>query len=83
MALHISVDWTRCNGIGICESIAPDHFEVGDDGALIARRVDVSDAERDSLEEAVRACPTMALSLSEERTRTGTNEKGSVSTVDH
>jgi ferredoxin len=66
MSLRISIDWTRCNGIGICESIAPDHFEVGDDGALIVRRVDVADAERENLEEAVRACPTMALTLGEQ-----------------
>jgi ferredoxin len=66
MTLRISIDWTRCNGVGICESIAPDHFEVGDDGALMVRRVDVADAERESLDEAVRACPTMALTLGEQ-----------------
>ena len=66
MTLRISIDWTRCNGIGICESIAPDHFEVGDDGALMVRRVDVADAERESLDEAVRACPTMALTVGEQ-----------------
>jgi ferredoxin len=65
MTMRISVDRERCNGIGICESIAADHFEVADDGSLVVLRSDVSDDERSTLEDAVRACPSMALSITE------------------
>jgi ferredoxin len=62
--MRILVDRSRCTGIGICESIAPDHFEVGDDGALVLVREDVAGPSRADVEEAVRSCPALALSLS-------------------
>jgi ferredoxin len=63
--MRIVVDRSRCTGIGICESIAPDNFEVGEDGALVVIRDDVAEASRADVEEAVRSCPAMALSVSE------------------
>lgn len=66
--MKIVVNRARCTGIGICESVSPDHFEVGDDGRLILVREIASDADRDEVEEAVRACPAAAaLALVEER----------------
>ncbi|MEP6631669.1 MAG: ferredoxin [Lapillicoccus sp.] len=32
--VRIVVDRGRCSGMGICESLAPEHFEVGDDGVM-------------------------------------------------
>ncbi len=32
--MKILVDWQKCTGIGICEALSPDTFEVGDDGKL-------------------------------------------------
>ncbi|GAA1466573.1 ferredoxin [Microbacterium thalassium] len=63
--LRIDVDRNRCTGIGICESYAPDRFEVDDDGTLIVRGEDVSAAERDEIEQAVNGCPAAALRLVE------------------
>lgn len=64
--MKIVVDRARCTGIGICESVSPDHFEVGDDGRLILVREIASDADRDEVQEAVRSCPAAALALVEE-----------------
>jgi ferredoxin len=51
-----------CAGHGVCESIRPDLFEVGEDG--IAHVVgDLSDADREDLLAAVEQCPTQALKL--------------------
>jgi ferredoxin len=61
--LKIVVDRTRCTGIGICESIAPGHFEVGDDGALILIDENFTAADREDVETAVRSCPAKALKL--------------------
>lgn len=61
--MKIIVDRGRCTGIGICESIAPDHFEVGDDGTLVLLKENVSEEERELVEEAVRSCPAKALKL--------------------
>jgi ferredoxin len=63
MTVKIVVDRGRCSGIGICESLAPDIFGVGDDGSLVLLREDVED--RALAEEAVRGCPAAALSIEE------------------
>ena len=66
MGLRIVVDLDLCQGHGVCESEAPDVFEVGKD-----RKVELLDATPDeslrkSLELAVKYCPTHALSLVED-----------------
>lgn len=63
-SMEIVVDRGRCSGIGICESVDPDRFEVGADGALVIIAADVTDADLALAEEAVRACPAAALRLS-------------------
>jgi len=60
--MKITVDYDRCTGIGMCESIAPDRFELDDDGNLTIHRVEVEPGDTEA-DEAVRACPAMALSL--------------------
>ncbi|MFC7571389.1 ferredoxin [Klenkia terrae] len=32
--MRIVLDENKCSSLGMCESVAPDFFEVGDDGAL-------------------------------------------------
>jgi ferredoxin len=61
--MQVILDRDKCTGLGICESIAPDHFEIDDDGELVLLRTDVPDGERETLEDAVRSCPTGALRL--------------------
>ena len=61
--MQVLCDFDRCTGLGLCESLAPDFFEVQDDGSLVVLRETFDEAERSSLEEAVRSCPTEALSL--------------------
>ncbi|MBP2367640.1 ferredoxin [Pseudonocardia parietis] len=61
--MRVVVDFDRCTGLGLCESLAPDFFEVQDDGSLELLRSEVNEAERAELQEAVRSCPTEALRL--------------------
>ena len=61
--MQVLCDFDKCTGLGLCESLAPDFFEVQDDGSLMVLRETFDEAERSSLEEAVRSCPTEALSL--------------------
>lgn len=60
--MQVVCDVGRCTGLGLCEFIAPDYFEVQADGTLALLRTEADDADRPSLEEAVRSCPTGALS---------------------
>jgi ferredoxin len=62
-AMKIHVDTDKCTGHGVCESIAPEVFEVGDDGVVHLLTTDLTEAMRADLESAVAECPTQALSL--------------------
>src|SRR5262249_37661945 len=61
--MKIEVDFTKCTGLGICESIAPDFFEVGADGDMVLLKDELTDADRQAVEEAVSGCPTEALRI--------------------
>jgi ferredoxin len=61
--VRVVVDRSRCSGIGICESIAPEYFEVDSDGTNVQRRDVVADGDLEDVEEAVRSCPAAALYL--------------------
>ena len=63
--MKVVVDYDKCTGLGMCESLSPDHFEVNDEGDLVLLKDDVSGDERQEVEEAVAACPTEALRLLE------------------
>lgn len=61
--MQVLCDVDKCTGLGLCESIAPDFFEVQDDGSLVMLRETFDESERATLQEAVKSCPTEALSL--------------------
>lgn len=61
--MKVVCDYTKCTGLGLCESLAPDFFEVQDDGSLIILREEGDEDERGMLEDAVASCPTEALRL--------------------
>jgi len=61
--MKVVVDFKKCTGLGICESMAPEFFEVNDDGALVLVKDDITDDEFQSVEEAVAGCPTEALRI--------------------
>ena len=61
--MKIVLDENKCSSLGMCESVAPDFFEVGDDGELDLLEVSPPDDHRALIEEAVAACPTAALSI--------------------
>lgn len=61
--MRIELNREKCSVLGICESVAPDFFEVTDDGDIAVLRDDVPDDRRAELEEAVLGCPTEALRL--------------------
>lgn len=61
----VTVDFDKCTGLGICESLAPDFFEVNDDGELVLLKDDVGSDELLEVEEAVAGCPTEALRIVE------------------
>ena len=61
--MRIVLDESKCSSLGMCEGVAPDVFEVGDDGALHLLQVSPAADRRADVEDAVAACPTGALRL--------------------
>ena len=61
--MKVGVDRDRCVGSGTCEALAPDVFEVDDDGVLRLLREEPADGEQSDVRDAVTACPTRALTL--------------------
>lgn len=61
--MKVQVDYTRCTGHGLCEIEAEDVFEVGPDGVTHLLIEEPSEEQRTGVEEAVKVCPTGALSL--------------------
>ncbi len=61
--MRVLVDRERCIGSGACEALAPDVFEVGDDGIVAVLRPEADDpASETAVRDAVQQCPTQALS---------------------
>ncbi|MFM9377859.1 ferredoxin [Gordonia sp. VNK21] len=61
--MKVTVDYGKCAGLGICESLAPEFFEVNDDGDLDLLKEDIEPDELQSVREAVAGCPAEALRI--------------------
>jgi ferredoxin len=60
--MKVLVDMNLCQSHGECVVVAPEVFELGDDDVLRWKE-DVDDELREKMEEAVDACPMMAISI--------------------
>jgi ferredoxin len=63
--MKVEVDFDKCTSNAICMSIAPEIFEVRDDGYLYVLVDEPAEELRPKLEEAVASCPTGAISLTD------------------
>ncbi len=57
---RISIDRSLCNGYGVCETLAPDVFALGDDGLAVLRS---GVSEDEAVREACDACPMGAITI--------------------
>ena len=63
--MKIKVDFDLCESNALCEALAPTHFEIDDDDFLQIIDENVTDENRDAVEQAIAACPKSAISLVE------------------
>ncbi|MDR7169282.1 ferredoxin [Nocardia aobensis] len=61
--MRIEVDLDLCQGHAMCQAEAPDYFDVPKHGKVEIVRAEVDEADRADVENAVRYCPTQALSI--------------------
>ncbi|WP_036490611.1 ferredoxin [Nocardioides sp. CF8] len=61
--MKIVADYDKCEGLGMCEAMAPEFFEVQDEGQVGVLDEHPDEEHRTGLKAAVDACPVLALSL--------------------
>ncbi len=61
--MKIVLDESKCTSIGMCESLAPDVFEIGDDGYMTVLDTSPDESRRTEIQAACDACPNSALEL--------------------
>lgn len=61
--MRVRVDREKCEGNAMCMGVAPDVFELADDGKVKVLKDSPPEGMRATVEDAVRACPTQALAL--------------------
>ncbi len=61
--MKIVVDYDKCNSNAVCMGIAPEVFEVREDNFLYLLQEEPPEELRPKMEEAVRMCPTGAISI--------------------
>lgn len=61
--MRIVVDRDRCEGLGMCQAMAHDYFEVDDDDQMTVLAESPPESDRDTVHAAVQACPVLALTL--------------------
>lgn len=63
--MKAKVDPDICIGCGLCPSIAPEVFEMGDDGHAHAISEDVPEGTEGEAQEAADSCPVSAITVDE------------------
>jgi ferredoxin len=63
--MRVEVDYDKCNSNALCMAAAPEVFEVRDDNFLYVLQDEPDESLRAKVEEAVRVCPTQAISLAD------------------
>ena len=63
--MRIAVDFDKCKSNALCMGVAPEIFEVRDDNFLYVLQEEPPESARALVEEAVRDCPTQAISITE------------------
>jgi ferredoxin len=61
--MRVVVDYGRCESNALCMAAAPEVFEVRDDDQLYVLDENPPESIRAKVEQAVRACPKIALSI--------------------
>ena len=64
--MKVQVNSEICAGFGICLGIAPEVFELHDDGYAIVLVSEVKPADEDAMRRAASQCPAQAIILSDD-----------------
>ena len=63
--MHFVVNWSLCDGNGLCGKQAPKLLALDDQDSLHVLQETFGEEDRESAERAVKVCPKAALSIAE------------------
>jgi len=61
--VKVVVDFDTCQSNAVCQGVAPEVFEVRDDGFLYILQENPSEELRSKVEDAARSCPVQAITI--------------------
>lgn len=61
--VKLEIDWTRCDGHGLCGTLLPDEVWLDEWGFPVLRGREITPGELANARRAVLACPALALRL--------------------
>lgn len=61
--MKIVADYDKCEGLGMCQSMAHEYFELDDDDNMTILNENPPEADRAKVKAAVESCPVLALTL--------------------
>ncbi|HVM09612.1 MAG TPA: ferredoxin [Acidimicrobiales bacterium] len=61
--MRVVVDFDMCQSNAVCQGVAPEVFEVRDDGYLYILQENPSEELRSKVEDAARSCPVQAITI--------------------
>lgn len=67
--MKLEVDWTRCDGHGLCARLLPERIGVDEWGFPVVADSDIDAALVRHARRTVSACPQLALRLTDDRPR--------------
>jgi ferredoxin len=69
--MKLEIDWTRCDGHGLCAALLPGRIELDEWGFPILRDSTVPSSSEMDARRAVAVCPALALRLTTEPAKVG------------
>lgn len=61
--MRLQIDWTRCDGHGLCRELLPDRIGLDEWGFPVIREASVPSGREPDARRTVAACPALALRL--------------------
>ena len=64
--MKIKINKIDCKGCGACAAVAPELFEIDDEGkAILLKKENLTDEDKEKIAEAADTCPVQAISVKE------------------